>query len=170
MISTTPDFLATVLQCFGAVTSANGAMFSRISSCPDAAAFGRSLAKHGLAFPLFFPMEMRRLPDFEFDSLTSLLEEYLQSTEEDARWLPRMIAAACLEDGHLSRNMGLPDRNTLTRLFRKYFPALHALNTENVRWKKFLYQLRAQRHLDVLRMHPGCRMCEEYADCFDPDA
>nr|WP_244196127.1 nitrogen fixation protein NifQ [Paraburkholderia susongensis] len=85
---------------------------------------------------------------------------------DDARCLATIIVHACLRPDHLWRDLGLAGRDEVTWMLTRYFPALVALNVENLRWKKFLA---AQCALSLglpPGPAPGCPGCEDYGYCF----
>jgi nitrogen fixation protein NifQ len=65
--------------------------------------------------------------------------------------------------------MGLPSRDVLSQLLRRYFTTLHDKNTGNMKWKKFFYkQLCDQAEVNLCRA-PSCQVCSDYAACFGPE-
>ena len=81
-------------------------------------------------------------------------------------WLARTLAAACFGSRHLWEDMGLSGREEVSLLLQHYFPALHALNIQSLKWKHFLFkELGMQRGQPGLRP-PTCERCENYALCF----
>lgn len=105
----------------------------------------------------------------EFDDLVGLLLDHRCDERDETRWLAYAIAGACFGADHLWQDMGLPDRNALNKLLRRYFPELHAKNTGNMKWKKFFYKQVCDRMGLNLCKAPTCSACTEYTSCFvDP--
>ncbi|WP_144142411.1 nitrogen fixation protein NifQ [Paraburkholderia sp. BCC1884] len=86
--------------------------------------------------------------------------------KDDADCLATIIAQACLRPDHLWRDLGLAGRDEVTWMLTRYFPTLVALNTSNLRWKKFLAQQLALSLGLQPGPAPGCPGCEDYAHCF----
>ena len=65
--------------------------------------------------------------------------------------LARMIAARTARPGHLWVAMGLFERPQLSASIRRLLPSLAAANSQNMRWKRYLFKqvLRSQRRYDV---------------------
>lgn len=93
----------------------------------------------------------------------------LRSVKEDAKhvdWLARAIAAACQGSRHLWQDLGLNNRDAVSRLLQQYFEPLYLSNTQNLKWKRFIYaQLGVQQGKPDLQP-PKCRQCDEFAVCF----
>ena len=102
----------------------------------------------------------------EFDDLLSLLREHRRDDSEENAWLAHTIASACAGENHLWEDMGLPDRDTLSRLMRRYFTSLYYKNTGNLRWKKFFYKQLCDRAEVKLCKAPSCGVCSDYSSCF----
>lgn len=85
---------------------------------------------------------------------------------DDAQCLAAIIAHACLRPDHLWRDLGLAGRDEVTWMLTRYFPTLVALNTANLRWKKFLAEQRALSLGLQPGPAPGCPGCEDYAHCY----
>lgn len=102
------------------------------------------------------------------DTLHALLLSYASPAvnADDADNLATIIAHACLRPDHLWRDLGLAGRDEVTWMLTRYFPALVALNVENLRWKKFLARQRALSLGLPPGPAPGCPGCEDYGFCF----
>jgi nitrogen fixation protein NifQ len=105
----------------------------------------------------------------EFDDLLMLLREHRSDDSEETEWLARAVATACLGDNHLWQDMGLPNRNALSELLRRYFTTLYLMNTGNMKWKKFFYKKLCERAEVIVCKAPSCSMCSEYANCFSSE-
>jgi nitrogen fixation protein NifQ len=109
------------------------------------------------------------LPAEEFDELLALLREHRRDDSEETEWLARALVSACAGANHLWEDMGLPNRDTLSRLIKDFFPILYHKNTGNVRWKKFFYKQLCDRAETRLCKAPSCGVCSDYAHCFGPE-
>ena len=80
-----------------------------------------------------------------------------------------IVALACLGDDHLWQDLQLASRAELGALLRRWFPALAAKNTGDMKWKKFFYkQLCERAEIQVCRA-PSCAVCSDHALCFGPE-
>lgn len=105
----------------------------------------------------------------EFGDLLELLLEHRSRPDKESEWLAFAIATACMGNGHLYQDMGLPNRQILSGLLEEYFPILFALNTGNMKWKKFFYkQLCDRTGVNACRA-PSCAVCDDYLKCFGPE-
>ena len=102
----------------------------------------------------------------EFGDLVALLFEHAAHRNQDAYLIARIVARACMGPNHLWQDLGLPNRQALNHLMRDCFPALHAKNTSNMRWKKFFYRHLCERADIPVCQSPTCTMCCDYSDCF----
>jgi nitrogen fixation protein NifQ len=105
----------------------------------------------------------------EFDDLVALLTDHAGRHCAETRLFARIVAHACLGENHLWQDLGLPDRQALNDLMRMHFPALHAKNAGNMRWKKFLYRQLCERAEVLICKSPSCGECCDYAACFGPE-
>ncbi|MBI5920751.1 MAG: nitrogen fixation protein NifQ [Betaproteobacteria bacterium] len=105
----------------------------------------------------------------EFDDLVELLSNHAIDQSAEVQLLGRIIAHACLGENHLWQDLGLPERQALNHLMRDFFPTLHALNTGNMRWKKFFYRQLCEKEQVLICKSPSCGDCCDYAACFGPE-
>ncbi|KVM92739.1 nitrogen fixation protein NifQ [Burkholderia diffusa] len=85
---------------------------------------------------------------------------------DDADCVATIIAHACLRPDHLWRDLGLDGRDAVSAMLDRYFPALAARNTAQLRWKKFLAQEVAASLGQPPGPAPGCPGCEDFGFCF----
>lgn len=112
------------------------------------------------------PVEEQRA--LEHEDLVRMLTHYADREVEGAFALARIVAAGCLGSRHLWQDLGLPSRRELSTLMNRNFPRLAGANTQDMRWKKFLYRrLCEQEGLTACRS-PSCEACSDYAACFVP--
>ncbi|MDR3686637.1 MAG: nitrogen fixation protein NifQ [Coriobacteriia bacterium] len=114
-------------------------------------------------------VEERRV---EFDAIVGML--LLQTTPgvnpAQAEVVARAIAAACLGEQHLWRDLELPNRGVLRRLFEAYFEPFAADNLMDMRWKKFLYRKLCRWGGFHTCKAPSCGACSSYSECFGTQA
>jgi len=107
--------------------------------------------------------------DDEFTDIVQLLLDHRRDDSEGTRWLAHAIATACLENNHLWQDMGLPSREVLSELLRRYFGSLYAKNAKNMKWKRFFYKQLCDRAEVNMCKAPSCKICTDYAVCFGPE-
>ena len=71
-----------------------------------------------------------------------------------------------MRDDHLWQDLGLFSRAELGRLLARHFPALHAGNVNNMRWKKYFYRRICDLEGFSLCAAPHCSVCKDFASCF----
>jgi nitrogen fixation protein NifQ len=103
-----------------------------------------------------------------FEDIFALLWQYRRDDKADTEIVAHFLVAGCAGENHLWEDMGLPDRETLSRLIRHYFPALFHKNKANMRWKKFFYKQLCDRVESRVCKAPSCGECIDYASCFGP--
>lgn len=105
----------------------------------------------------------------EFEDLLMLLRAHRSEDSEETEWLAHAIATACLGDNHLWQDMGLPNRETLSELLKRYFTTLCIRNKGNMKWKKFFYKQLCERAEVFVCKAPSCSVCSDYVHCFGPE-
>jgi nitrogen fixation protein NifQ len=84
--------------------------------------------------------------------------------------LARMIAARTAHPGHLWVAMGLFERPQLSAAIRRFLPSLAAANSQNMRWKRYLFKQVCELGGGMMCKSPNCGECSDYSICFpDPD-
>jgi nitrogen fixation protein NifQ len=108
----------------------------------------------------------------EYDAIAGLLLPHatpgLDPREVEA--VARSIAAGCLGEQHLWRDLGLPSRGALRALFETYFEAFAADNVMDMRWKKFIYRRLCRWGGFHTCRAPSCAACSDYSECFGTEA
>jgi nitrogen fixation protein NifQ len=105
----------------------------------------------------------------EIDDLIALLRDYRGGPEDLYDWMVRIVAWGCAGRDHLWQDLGLANRGELSILMQSAFPALAALNTGDMKWKKFIYRHYCQRDGIYVCPAPSCGECVDYAKCFAPE-
>ena len=122
-------------------------------------------------FPLgALPFALWRDGEPVLEDEETLLRELLQSfrarDDETANWLVAIVARRSMRDDHLWQDLGLFSRAELGRLLARHFPALHAGNVNNMRWKKYFYRRICDLEGFSLCAAPHCSVCKDFSDCF----
>lgn len=81
----------------------------------------------------------------------------------------RLIARACMEPEHLWMSLGLERRDQLTGILERHFAPLAALNTQDMRWKKFFYKLLCDVEKVWTCTASSCEICPHRAECYSPE-
>jgi nitrogen fixation protein NifQ len=105
----------------------------------------------------------------ELTDIINLLLDYRCGLRESDAWMARIVAWGCAGRDHLWQDLGLADRGELSTLMTSAFPALAALNTGDMKWKKFIYRHYCSRDGIYVCPAPSCGVCADYAKCFAPE-
>jgi len=107
----------------------------------------------------------------EFDALVELLlrDATPGIGMEGAERVSRAVAAGCLGEQHLWRDLGLPNRAALRTLLETYFQGFAADNVMDMRWKKFIYRRLCRWGGFATCKSPSCGVCPDYPECFGPE-
>lgn len=132
-------------------------------------AFVRLMADYFPASGLSLPDgEMAPIP--ELDDLHRLLLDYRSGERESELWIALILATACAGRDHLWQDLGLGNRDELSRLMLVNFPALAKENSMDMKWKKFLYRHFCARDGIYVCPAPSCGECADRPKCFGPEA
>ena len=80
-----------------------------------------------------------------------------------------IVSRACQGRDHLWQDMGLWSRDQLSSLMLRNFPTLAQQNTQNMKWKKFIYKQLCDAEGIYTCRAPSCEVCADYAACFGPE-
>jgi len=89
------------------------------------------------------PLESDEVPTQrrgEYDALVELLLENGSPPDEAAQYWAQRVARAALEPTHLFQALGMESREELSLVMSEHFSQLFLGNTNNMRWKKYLYK------------------------------
>ena len=125
---------------------------------------------------LFVPtpelLRRQRLRGDEIEEVTALLLDHADAavgSAADRAEVAGLVALACLGDNHLWQDLQLANRGELGVLLRRWFPALAAKNTGDMKWKKFFYKQLCERAEIHACRAPSCAVCSDHAQCFGPE-
>jgi nitrogen fixation protein NifQ len=104
--------------------------------------------------------------DEEEQSLRDILGMYSTGAGRLERQLAAVIARRCKSPHHLWQDLGLRDRDELSKLMTRHFARLAEKNQHNMKWKKFLYRMVCRSEGFSLCTAPVCSECDDFADCF----
>ena len=110
---------------------------------------------------------LKSIPN-EFNELFDLLRSKRSNSisNKDGELLSRIITAACFGNRRLWQDIGLGSRDEISALIATVFPQLYQNNSNNLKWKRFLFsELARSKGVTELRP-PGCPHCDQYLLCF----
>ena len=84
-------------------------------------------------------------------------------------WITALLVAGCLGDDHLWQDLGLWSRQDLGGLIAYNFPEVAAANTQDMKWKKFIYKQLCEAEGIYVCRAPSCDICVDYPRCFGPE-
>lgn len=123
----------------------------------------------------YFPGPVPRLADGqadaipELDDIVTLLLEHRAQRRQSEVWVAHIIAAGCAGRDHLWQDLGLANRDELSRLLWVNFPSFARANEGDMKWKKFIYKQMCERDGTYVCPAPSCRECADHALCFSPE-
>ncbi|MEY3220012.1 MAG: hypothetical protein RIT27_1369 [Pseudomonadota bacterium] len=104
----------------------------------------------------------------ELTELKTLLQNHLDHGVVGSVEMVEIVAVGCLGHNHLWEDLGLWSRPQLSALMQLNFPTLAALNTKNMKWKRFLYKQLCESEGIYVCRSPSCEVCTDYNICFSP--
>ena len=104
-------------------------------------------------------------PDFR----ALLLEGAPRKDDEITGWLAHMVTRRSMAPEHLWHSLGLRNRQELSDMLHRHFPALAARNVRGMRWKKFFYREMCQAEGVYVCKSPTCDIGPDFDDCFKPE-
>jgi len=117
----------------------------------------------------FNPSSCAQLDDsrmLEKDDLVRLLKQYAKPHNPETDWIIAIIVAGCLGNDHLWQDLGLWSRSQLSALLHYNFPDLAAKNSNDMKWKKFLYKQLCEAEGLYLCRAPSCSVCIDHPKCY----
>ncbi|XEN34901.1 nitrogen fixation protein NifQ (plasmid) [Ensifer sp. WSM1721] len=105
-------------------------------------------------------------PGVEEELLRGMLLSHARPGDPASARFAKIVARRALRHDHLWQNLGLYDRSELSRLLASHFPTLAAGNTNNMRWKRYLYRKLCEAEGFSQCTAPTCRGCIDFKTCF----
>ncbi|MBK7900378.1 MAG: nitrogen fixation protein NifQ [Azonexus sp.] len=137
---------------------------------------GLGADRHGRLLAEYFPdcattAANRPAPPIpEWSDLQKLLLDHRAHERHSELWFADIVATACAGADHLWQDLGLANRDELSRLMWVNFPELARSNTGDMKWKKFVYRQFCAREGIYVCPAPSCGVCKDYAKCFGPES
>ena len=120
----------------------------------------------GFDIPLL-AREVESIPEWE--DLQKLLLDCRAGEHDSECWIADIVATACAGRDHLWQDLGLENRDELSKLMWVNFPELARANSGDMKWKKFIYRQLCSREGIYVCPAPSCGQCKDYAKCFGPE-
>lgn len=105
----------------------------------------------------------------EYDDVMKLLENNRAHGCRSEHAMAMIVSRACQGRDHLWQDMGLWSRDQLSVLMLRNFPSLAQRNTQDMKWKKFIYKQLCNAEGIYTCRAPSCEVCADYAACFGPE-
>jgi nitrogen fixation protein NifQ len=107
----------------------------------------------------------------EYDAIVEMLLQHATPgvDQREAEVVARSIAAGSLGEQHLWRDLELPNRAVLRKLFDAYFEPFSADNIMDMRWKKFIYRRLCRWGGFNTCTAPSCGVCSSRNECFEDE-
>lgn len=84
---------------------------------------------------------------------------------EIEEWLAHIVARRSLRPEHLWISLGLRNRQELSDMLHRHFPAVAARNLRHMRWKKFFYREMCRAEGVYVCKSPVCDVCPDFDHC-----
>jgi nitrogen fixation protein NifQ len=111
-----------------------------------------------------------RAEDEEVAMVRDLLLANRSADNDISRWLSAMVARRAMEPNHLWEDLGLRDREELTRLLDRHFAPIACKNTKNMKWKRFFYRSMCEDDGFVMCSTPVCTQCADFSRCYGDES
>ena len=105
----------------------------------------------------------------EYQDVLKLLQDNRAHSCDSENAMAMMVSQACQGQDHLWQDMGLWSRTQLSALMLRNFPSLAQCNTQNMKWKKFIYKQLCNAEGIYTCRAPSCEVCVDYDACFGPE-
>lgn len=104
--------------------------------------------------------------DEEERNVRDILAMYASGAGRLQRALVALIARRAKAPHHLWQDLGLRDRGELSELMQRHFAPLARKNSQDMKWKKFLYRMVCGTAGFTLCTAPVCAECDDFHACF----
>ena len=119
----------------------------------------------GFGAPSKMTFDESRLPERE--ELERLLGNHQDKSQAVGDLWLKVLVAGLNGSDHLWEDMGFDHRGELSKFITDFFPQLSIKNTQNMKWKKFVYkQMCIAEEIGYTCRAPSCEVCADYDQCF----
>lgn len=164
-----------VLACVFAVAAdecrAGGSFTDALGIC------GASLRRN---IERYFPETLKRLEMFQLDieptinederCLRELLWRFRTASSPINSLLAFLVARRATRPNHLWQDLGLANRDELSRLMIRHFGTLARRNDQDMKWKKFFYRMICRDDGFNMCVAPSCSECSDFNGCFGSES
>lgn len=120
---------------------------------------------------IVLPAEARPRPDsIEEEDFRLLLLAHRNRNLPEEEWFAYILARRAQGPNHLWEDLGVTCRDDLNTLIQRHFPSIFAMNTQNMKWKKFFYRMMCEAEGMRLCKSPHCEECPDVRLCFEPES
>jgi nitrogen fixation protein NifQ len=155
-----------------------------VSECHAGGLFTDALGLSGAALrgtiDRYFPGTLEKLEAFGLDSepvigddercLRELLWRFRTAPSRLNSLMTLLVARRATRPNHLWQDLGLMNRNELSRLMQRHFAQLASRNTQDMKWKKFFYRMICREDGFRMCLAPSCSECGDFNGCFGDES
>jgi nitrogen fixation protein NifQ len=155
-----------------------------ISECHTGGSFTNALGIDGSVLreliDRYFPGTQVKMEAFGLDGepivdedercLRELLWRFRTEPSRMNSLLSMLVARRATRPNHLWQDLGLMNRDELSRLMRRHFAQLARRNTQDMKWKKFFYRMICREEGFSLCLAPSCSECGDFTSCFGEES
>jgi nitrogen fixation protein NifQ len=159
--------LACVFAAAADECQAGGSFTNAVGIC------GSTLRNH---IERYFPGSLEQLRSFGLEGeitvsddekcMRELLWRFRSTSSEINALLAILVARRATRGKHLWQDLGLVNRDELSRLMVKHFAPLALRNEQDMKWKKFFYRMICRDGGFTMCTAPCCSECCDVALCF----
>jgi nitrogen fixation protein NifQ len=128
----------------------------------------------------YFPGARKQLEAFDLDiepvvqdderCLRELLWRFRTAPSPLNSLLVFLVSRRATRANHLWQDLGLANRDELSRLMHRHFALLARRNNQDMKWKKFFYRMICRDEGFRLCVAPSCGECSDFDHCFGNEA
>ena len=128
----------------------------------------------------YFPGTLEGLEMFKLDAepavnedekcLRELLWRFRTTSSPINSLLTFLVARRATRPNHLWQDLGLANRDELSRLMLRHFAALARRNDQDMKWKKFFYRMICRDDGFSMCAAPCCSECGDFEACFGSES
>jgi nitrogen fixation protein NifQ len=128
----------------------------------------------------YFPGTLQRLEEFGLDvepvvgeeerCLRELLWRFRTAPSPIDSLLTFLVARRATRPNHLWQDLGLANRNELSRMMIGHFSGLAIRNNQDMKWKKFFYRMICREDGFSMCVAPCCSECTDFDQCFGDES
>ena len=104
------------------------------------------------------------------DCLLDLLRQCASESSPFQQLLAKMVARRDESADHLWQDLGLGNRGELSRLMARHFRPFAPRNSNDMKWKKFLYRMICRDTGYAICTAPSCSECVDFEICFGDES